>query len=89
VVDVSDREPQNGELFLIQRASGARSRHIRQLKSDLLNITGSGRAKSLVWWISDLVGFRPILESISGIPVFGESSNPGRTNEILRGIIGR
>jgi hypothetical protein len=63
VVDVSDREPQNGELFLIQRASGARSRHIRQLKSDLLNITGSGRAKSLVWWISDLAGFRPILES--------------------------
>jgi hypothetical protein len=58
VVDTTDRDPQNGELFLIQHEKGRRE--IVQARSRYTRISGIGEAwrPELVWWVADLRGVR-------------------------------
>jgi hypothetical protein len=90
VVDTSDREPQHGELYVVQHKSGERRREIVQATSSYCNITGPGAEKSLVWWLCDLRGFRQTDEKLGGIPVFaGLSDGPYQTAGLKAKLLGR
>jgi hypothetical protein len=79
VIDMTDREPQAGELFVIQYDSGDRRRHIVQIRS-----TPSG------WWASDLAGYRQTDEKLYGIPVFaGMSDGPYTPSLLKKKLLGR
>jgi hypothetical protein len=90
IVDLGDREIQNGELYVIQ-VGFSRSRYIKQVQSDLLNITGPGAEPSPVWWLSDLRGFRKTNEiALARIPVFaGLSDGPYTTEDVQSKVLGR
>jgi hypothetical protein len=91
VIDTTDREPQHGELFLIQHEGSSRRRYIVHVRRSYANITGPGAEKSLVWWTGDLRGFRRTSEEASGgIPVYaGLSDGPYRTEHLQTKLIGR
>lgn len=90
VVDTDDRDPQHGELYLVQSSGGERPRSITQLRRDRLNITGPGARLSLVWFLRDLRGFRKTSKSISGVPLYGGlSDGPYETAGLLPMLIGR
>jgi hypothetical protein len=75
VIDTTDREPQHGELFLMQTPGGTRHRRIVQVSAGLCQITRTG-PKNQVWWLGDLAGFRRV-GAHSGIPLFaGMSDGP-------------
>ena len=88
VVDLLDREVQHGEIYLIQVGA---SRYIKQLRSDMLNITGPGAQPSLVWWQRDLRGFHQTNEvTHGGIPLFaGLSEGPYTTKNMQSALVGR
>jgi len=89
VVDTTDRSPAHGELYLVQFSSHG-ARYIKQIKSDRLNITGTGAEPSLVWWICDLRGFRKTDQRSHGAPVFaGLSEGPYQTDGLASVVIGR
>jgi hypothetical protein len=76
VIDTTDREPQHGELFLMQTPGGPRRRRIVQVSAGLCQITSTG-PKSPVWWLGDLAGFRRTGSDVAGIPLFaGLSDGP-------------
>jgi hypothetical protein len=90
VIDIVDREPQHGELYVVQHNSGQRRREIVQAKSSYCNITGPGAEESLVWWLCDLRGFRQTDEKLGGIPVFaGLSDGPYETAGLKPKLLGR
>jgi hypothetical protein len=49
VIDTTDRELQNGELYVIQYESGERRRHVVQIRTGHIDAYPSGR-RELVWW---------------------------------------
>ena len=77
VVDTTDREPQHGELYLIQWSGG--SREIVHVKWRHQNVKAPGRSNfepALVWYVGDLRGFRKIANaSIGGSKVFVGTSD--------------
>lgn len=90
VVDTTDREPQHGELFVIQYEGQERRRHLVQVRSSMLNITGPGAKPSQVWWCGDLRGWRKTDERMLGCPVYaGLSDGPYRTEHLQSKLIGR
>ena len=90
VVDTTDREPQHGELYVIQYHGYERRRVIIQVRSDLLNITGPGAEPSLVWWCGDIRGYRKTDEKMMGCPVYaGMSDGPYQTEHLQQKLIGR
>jgi hypothetical protein len=90
VVDTTDRDPQHGELYVIQYQGSERRRALVQVRSDRLNITGPGAEPSLVWWCGDLRGWRQTDEKTLGCPVFaGMSDGPYRTENLQPKLIGR
>jgi hypothetical protein len=75
VIDTTDREPQHGELFVIEHPGGSRSRHVVQVKAGMCQIKSAG-PESPVWWLGHLAGFRRVGD-IEGIPLFaGLSDGP-------------
>jgi hypothetical protein len=90
VVDTTDREPQHGELYVIQYEGHERRRHLVQVRSAWLNITGPGAKPSQVWWCGDLRGYRKTDERMLGCPVYaGLSDGPYRTEHLQSKLIGR
>ena len=90
VVDTTDREPQHGELYVIQYQGHERRRRLIQLTSSQLNITGPGAKPSLVWWCGDLRGWRKTDEKMLGCPVYaGLSDGPYETEHLQEKLIGR
>jgi hypothetical protein len=95
VIDTTDREPQHGELFLIQWDTGRRSRSILQFRAGMCQIsrteiTGT-EPETKVWWLSDLAGFRPA-GTHGGIPLFtGMTAGPydAAENYLQKQLIGR
>jgi hypothetical protein len=85
VIDTADRELQAGELYLIQYSSG---RHVVQIRTGHIT-TDSGR-RHLVWWASDLAGYRQTDEKIFGLPVFaGMSDGPYSPGLLKKKLLGR
>lgn len=74
VIDTSDREPQHGELFVMQGRGGSRPRRIVQVRASLCQITGTGPERP-VWWLGDLAGFRRTSADTGGIPLFASLSD--------------
>jgi len=90
IVDLRDREPQHGEIYLIEFRGFSRNRYLKQIQSDMLNITGPGAEPSPVWWLSDLRGFRKTNEVVHGVPLFaGLSDGPYTTEDVQSYILGR
>ncbi len=91
VVDITDNDPQHGELYVIQYESGERRREIVQVRSAQLNITSPTAEPSLVWWVGDLRGYRKANEVAFGdIPVFaGLSDGPYQTEYLQSKLLGR
>lgn len=91
VVDPTDRDPTHDELFIIQYDGGERRRHVVHVRSSYVNITGPGAADTLVYWVSDLAGFRQVSRSeLGGIPVFaGLSDGPYTSEHLKQKLIGR
>jgi hypothetical protein len=90
VVDTTDRDPQHGELYVIQYDGFERRRVLVQVQSDRLNITSPGAKPSLVWWCSDLRGWRRTDEEMLGCPIYaGMSDGPYRTENLQPKLIGR
>jgi hypothetical protein len=93
VIDTTDTELQNGELYLIQYESGYRRRHIVQISTGHIH-TMSGR-RQLVWWARDLAGFRQtgtttVLWSGERIPLFnGMSDGPYNPRGLQKKLLGR
>jgi hypothetical protein len=92
IVDLSDRELQHGELYLVQWNSGTRG--IKQARSAMLNVTGPGAADSLVWFVADLCGFRKTRETAEycgqQVPIFaGLSDGPYETEDLKSKLLGR
>jgi hypothetical protein len=89
VVDLSDRMPQHGELFLIQSSSGERVRYIQQSTRTWTTISQSGIPEK-VWWLRDLAGWRQEGIDGSGIPIFsGMSDGPMKKKGLKKKIAGR
>jgi hypothetical protein len=85
VIDTLDRELQAGELYLIQYSNG---RHVVQIRTGQIT-TDSGR-RQLVWWASDLAGYRQTDEKFFGIPVFaGMSDGPYAPGQLKKKLLGR
>jgi hypothetical protein len=90
VIDTTDREPQHGELYLVQSQSGVRRRYIVHATRSYANITGPGAADSEVWWLGDLRGFRQTREKIGNIPIMaGLSDGPFRAENLQSKLVGR
>jgi hypothetical protein len=91
IVDTTDREPQHGELFLVQSFSGERRRRINQVTSSLCNITGPGAEETLVWWLRrGTSGFRDTGKTVDGVPLFcGLSDGPYETPTVIAKLVGR
>jgi hypothetical protein len=76
VVDLSDRNPQHGELFLIQSSSGERRRH-SAIDANVDDDQFIRTAAKKTWWLCDLAGWRRDGTDCSGMPVFsGLSDGP-------------
>jgi hypothetical protein len=89
VVDLSDRSPQHGELFLIQSSSGERNRYIQQSTRTWMTISSSGMPEK-TWWLRDLAGWRQEGTDPSGIPMFsGMSDGPMKKKGLKKMIVGR
>jgi hypothetical protein len=73
VIDTTDREPQHGELFLMQQTGSSRPRSIVQVRAGMCQISATEitgtEPETKVWWLSDLAGFRPA-GTHGGIPLF-------------------
>lgn len=99
VIDTADCQPQNGELYVIQWASGDRKRRIVQVRSDYLNLTGPGAEKSLCWWVADLVRPRSLKEldvvidaarkAGRTLVLTGLSDGPYQTDHLSEKLLGR
>jgi hypothetical protein len=89
VVDVGDRELQNGEVYVTQSSGGRRWRDIRQLTSSYCDIGRGG--DTLVWWLGDLRGFYKTGEiAPGGVPIFGGlSDGPYETEGMQPKLLGR
>jgi hypothetical protein len=86
VIDSIDREPQHGELFLIQWDWGPRRRGIVQLRTEIVSFL-DGPAPA--WWVSQLAGFRRV-GSCSGVPLMqGLSDGPYRAGHLRSKLLGR
>jgi hypothetical protein len=89
VVDLSDRNPQHGELFLIQSSGGERKRYIQQSTRTWMAISSSGLPEK-TWWLCDLAGWRQEGKSGDGIPIFsGMSDGPFKKKGLKKKIAGR
>jgi hypothetical protein len=89
VVDLSDRNPQHGELFLIQSSSGERKRYIQQSTRAWMTISSSGLPEK-TWWLRDLAGWRQEVTDLSGIPMFsGMSDGPMKKKGLKKMIAAR
>jgi hypothetical protein len=89
VIDTTDTELQNGELYLIQYGGIERTRCVVQIKADELQITERGRPQ-LVWWVRDLSGFRQVGDELGGIPLLaGLSDGPYRGLNLKKRLLGR
>jgi hypothetical protein len=89
VVDLSNRNPQHGELFLIQSTYGERKRYIQQSTRTWTTISSSGMFEK-VWWLCDLAGCRQEGTDLSGIPIFsGLSDGPMKKRGLKKKIAGR
>lgn len=90
IVDLRDREPQHGEIYLIEFGGFSRNRYLKQMQSDMLNITGPGAEPSPVWWLSDLRGFRKTNGVVHGVHLFaGLSDGPYTTEDVQSYALGR
>jgi hypothetical protein len=88
VIDTTDVELQKGEMYVIQHESGSRSRHIIQIKADVISLM-SGRRQS-VWWVCDLAGFRRVCTLPSEIPLLGGMSDgPYTSRQLQKKLLGR
>ena len=86
----ADRRLQHGELYVIQSQSGARRRRIDQARSSYCNITGPGAEDTLVWWLSDLRGFRKTDDKVLGVPLHaGLSDGPYLAENLSPRLLGR
>lgn len=89
VVDLSDRTPQHGELFLIQSNCGERKRYIQQATRTWMAISSSGLPEK-VWWLCDLAGWRQEGADCTGIPIFaGMSDGPMKKKGLKKMVAGR
>ena len=61
IIDLRDREPQHGEIYLIEFGGFSRNRYLKQIQSDMLNITGPGAEPSPVWWLTASTPTSPFL----------------------------
>jgi hypothetical protein len=91
VVDATDRDPQRGELYVIQE--GDYPPRIVQVRAGEANIIGPSAAPSLVWWVGDLRGWRRVggdRVPEGNIPLFeGLSDGPYLTQGLRSQLIGR
>ena len=77
VIDTADRDPQHGELYVIQYEGGRRE--IVQVQS-----------KRKSWWIGDLRGFRKSGDARGGVPIYvGLEDGPYTTKSLKTKLIGR
>lgn len=89
VIDLTDRELQHGELYVIQYEGGQRSRQVVQITSCFMQITETG-PKQQVWWTRSLRGWRQVGECSEGIPLFeGLSDGPYDADALLAKLLGR
>jgi hypothetical protein len=92
VIDTTDRELQNGEVYLIQYESGQGARRISQIRTDYIGVCTKSRLngrRTLVWWARDLAGIRHSGEA-HGIPVLaGMSDGPYNQRHLKKKLLGR
>ncbi len=87
VIDTTDREPQHGELYVIEYST---NRSIVQARSSYCNITGPGAEDTLVWWVRALRGFRKTNKQFDGVPLYaGMTSGPYEADGFKAMLLGR
>lgn len=89
VIDCTDRNPQHGELYLIQSNYGERRRYLQQASRCFMVISSSGLPEK-VWWLRDMRGWRQTDVMADGVPIFsGLSDGPMKKKGLRKKIAGR